>query len=91
MQRGVVLVILLWVTWRVLSTLGTRRARDTAGAESFSRFSARRRDLPWRRQPSQPSDVALVACARCALHVPASSTVERDGHTYCSDACADGD
>jgi len=88
-QRIAVIVLVLFVLWRVLTAVGKRLMKDSAGAEDFSKFSARRRDRRNRFRPSGgPGNDELVECAGCASWVPASRVSRaNDGSAYCSEAC----
>jgi hypothetical protein len=85
----------LFLVWRVLASL-TRRRQDSswAGAEDFSRFSARRRDRRQRFRtepgPEQPPE-ELVACSVCGTMVPMRRALPSStGEHYCSERCRRG-
>jgi len=84
MPRIVFFVLALFVLWRVLSSLGKRRASGGLGADSYSRFSPqqrrRRRDLE--RDPPNPSPVELSECAHCGTYVPVGGTFLAEGETF---------
>lgn len=92
MNKIFLIVLVLFVAWRVIGAIGKRLGREGSGADDFSRFSARRRDLAWRRSRREAKGAEdLVACTRCGVHVPASAAVTgEDRASYCSDACAAG-
>ncbi len=81
MRRLLIIIAALYVVWRVLGIIGKRVRRATAGADSFSRFSARRKSR------SLEGDEPLVPCARCGIHVPSSRTVRGGSGSYCSTEC----
>jgi hypothetical protein len=66
MRRILILVIVLLVAWKVLAAWGKRLRQGGAGAEDFSRFSARSRDRRRRVQQDRLEGRELVACARCS-------------------------
>jgi uncharacterized protein len=62
------LIFFLLVAWVVYWLLrSSRRSGDAGRAEP----------------PPPPSPEAMVACARCGLHVPRSESVESAGRHYC--------
>ncbi len=81
MRRLLIVIAFLYVVWRVLGIIGKRVRRETAGADTFSRFSARRKNC------SLEGDEPLVACASCGIHVPSSRTVRGTSGSYCSTEC----
>jgi hypothetical protein len=89
MQRILLLVIVLFLVWRVLATVGRRLSREAAGADDFSRFSARRRDRRRRMEKTgDTSEEELVECAGCDTYFPATRVViSRDGRRFCSETC----
>ena len=88
-QRIALIVLVLFILWRLLTAVGKRLVRDSAGAEDFSRFSARRRDRRDRFRPKGGTrNDELVECAGCASWVPSSrASRARDGSAYCSETC----
>jgi len=92
LQRILLLVLALFVVWRLLVALGRRVGRSGHGADSFSRFSAerRRRRQEWeaRRRDDRPDE--LVACSRCGTYVPSRRALSSgSGAVYCSPSCRD--
>ncbi len=81
MRRLLLFTVILYVIWRILIVVGNRLRRRSAGAESFSRFSARRRER--RLGAEEP----LVPCAHCGVHVPASRAVHGRKGEYCGEGC----
>jgi hypothetical protein len=87
-QRIVLIVVVLFIAWRILSSRGKRMMRSAPGADDFSRFSFRRKERRLRRQRENASQ--LVPCAGCGVFVPVERAVAAgDGALYCSDACRD--
>ncbi|MCU0303791.1 MAG: hypothetical protein MUC56_07030 [Thermoanaerobaculales bacterium] len=72
MPRIVVLVLALFVLWRVVSALGRRSASRGLGADSYSRFHPRQR----RRRSAEGGGLGasdqeeLVECTQCGAYVP---------------------
>jgi hypothetical protein len=90
-QRILLIVVVLFIIWKVASAFGKRMSRQSAGADDFSRFSARRRDHRRRmRTAARGAQEELVECARCATCVPVGrALVAGDGRVYCSESCRD--
>lgn len=82
MQRILIVVIVLYVIWRVLHSWGRRMARGARGAEDYSKFSARRRG---RETPSDNEE--LVGCATCGTLIPAGRALGDGRGAYCSESC----
>jgi hypothetical protein len=89
MQRTLIVVIVLYLIWRVLHAYGRRMARRAASAEDYSRFSARRRGRQVAADgDGQQPDEELVACRACGTCVPGHRVVVGgDGRPFCSDTC----
>jgi hypothetical protein len=89
LQRVLVLVLLLYVVWRVVTAWGRRLRRESAGAESYSRFSSYRQRQRRREAAAQirkPEE--LVECAQCGTYVPIRRVLTAgDGASYCSERC----
>ncbi len=84
LTRLLLVVAALYLVWRVLSSLGRRLHDSGAGAEDFSRFSARRRD----RDEDRVQTENLVPCDVCGTFVPDSRALAgRTGGAFCSEAC----
>jgi len=93
MPRIVLIVLALFVLWRLLSAIGRRLSTDGHGADSYSRFSprARRRrrtdsgaESDERHRPPE----ALVQCASCGTFVPRGRALPASaGELACSDEC----
>lgn len=82
-RKLLIVIIVLYAVWRVLTIVGRRLRRSSSGAESFSRFSGRRASP--RTEPER-----LIPCDRCGTLLPASRTLPGPGsHHYCSEACRD--
>ncbi len=83
-RKLLIIVIILYAVWRVLTIVGKHLRRRTPGADAFSRFSSRRSSP--RSEPEQ-----LVPCDRCGTLLPASRSLPGPGsHHYCSAVCRDG-
>lgn len=90
MPRIVFFVLLLFVVWRLLSSLGKRRASGGLGADSYSRFSPRqrRRRLDLEHDPSEVSPEELSECAHCGTFVPTGrALIGRGDAVYCGEKC----
>ena len=72
LRRVLVVVVLLYVAWRLLSARGRRNQEQAPGADSYSRFSPQAR----RRRHEVRAEVAesqrLVPCDACGTLVPES-------------------
>ncbi len=89
MQRILFVVIVLFVLWRLLSARGRRLGDDAPSADSYSRFSPRkrRRRRDWARESNEGPE-RLVACAHCGTFVPAERALaESSGASYCGPSC----
>lgn len=92
MQRVLILVLALFVLWRVLRALGKRTADTGLGADSYSRFSPqqRRRRRGAGGDPPGAEPEELVACASCGTFVPRGRALIGDGNeVYCDRGCRD--
>jgi hypothetical protein len=76
-QRIALLVLVLFIIWKLLSVMGKRHAR--AGAEDFSKFSARSRERRRRQQEQREADRDLAACALCGTQRPRGPDADRVG------------
>jgi len=87
LQRILLIILVLYAVWRIVSAWGRRLRQDGPGADSFSRF--RRRTGHGSRVQKQPPE-ELVACSRCGTYVPARRALTAgDGAVYCSTSCRD--
>jgi hypothetical protein len=87
-QRIALLVLVLFIIWKLLSVMGKRHAR--AGAEDFSKFSARSRERRRRQQEQREADRDLAACALCGTNVPVDRMlIASGGEQVCSPECRD--
>jgi hypothetical protein len=92
LQRILLVVLILFVVWRVLALFGRRSAREGHGADSYSRYSptARRRRREYRTRESEEPPEELVACARCGTHLPARRALsDGSGARFCGPSCRD--
>ena len=87
MERWLLIVVVLYVVWRVLHAQGRHLLRSARGADDYSRFS---------RDPQRPRDGMaaeghlLVVCDRCGVVVPESEVSTGDaGERLCA-SCAEG-
>lgn len=90
MPRIVFIVLALFLVWRVLAALGRRRFAGDLGADSYSRFSPRRRrrrlDLDGAAEESSPEE--LCECLQCGTYVPRGrARVGEDGSVFCNQTC----
>ncbi len=89
MQRIIIIVVVLYVLWRVLTAMGRRTAASGKGAEDFSRFNARSRDRRRAAKERQAENVELIACAHCGTFIPTDRALTSgDGVVCCSRDCA---
>lgn len=85
MQRIILIVVVLWAVWKLLSLWGRRSAG--AGADEFSRFSSRSRQRRQRERDEDASD-DLIACQVCGTNVPVDRTMlAAGGRRVCSTEC----
>jgi hypothetical protein len=88
MSRIVLVVLALFVVWRLLSALGKRVVSQGLGADSFSRFSPNQRRR--RAEQGDPGPEELLECATCGTFVPTGRALPgADRRVYCSAACRD--
>lgn len=90
MQRILIIVVILYVIWRVLYAYGRRMARQSQGAEDFSRFSGRRRARRGDGDgPGEGREQQLARCPGCGTYVPEERllTASDGAAGYCSEAC----
>jgi len=86
LQRVLIMVAVLYLVWRVLSSRGKRMREHAAGADDFSRFSARSRARRARQRREQAE--RLLGCENCGTFVPADRILTAgDGKVFCSEAC----
>jgi ribosomal protein L32 len=87
MSRIVLFVLVLFVVWRLLSSFGKRASSQGLGADSYSRFSPRKRRQ--RRMEHRPgTSEELVACARCGTYVPRDRALPGPGGSaLCGETC----
>jgi hypothetical protein len=90
LHRILLVVAILLVLWRLLSARGRRLDRDAPGADSYSRFSPRKRRQrrDWASSAGGDGPERLVACATCGTYVPARRALtSQTGRRFCSPAC----
>jgi hypothetical protein len=90
LSRIVIIVLVLFVAWRVLTSLGKRASATGHGADSYSRFSprSRRRRMDQRPGGRDPALEELLPCAGCGTFVPVDRALRgTDDLLYCSEAC----
>ena len=90
MQRIFLIVLALFLVWRVLSAFGKRAAKAGFGADSFSRFSPEQRRR--RRERDSAGDGArpeeLLECLRCGTYVPGGRAFRDEaGRPFCGEPC----
>lgn len=87
LQRILIVVLVLYVVWRLLSAAGRRADRVAPGADSYSRFSPEKRRQR-RQQATDAGDERLVECSVCGTLVPAARILTAaSGQVLCSDDC----
>lgn len=85
LQRILIVVLVLYVVWRLLSAAGRRADRVAPGADSYSRFSPQKRR---QRRESVKGAERLVECPVCGTLVPAPRLLTTaSGRAVCSDDC----
>jgi hypothetical protein len=90
MSRIVVVVLALFVVWRLLSTMGKRASSRGLGADSYSRFSPEQRRRRAAQHRGGPEE--LRECAVCGTFVPRGRALSGPGEAvYCSTTCRDVD
>lgn len=91
LHRILLVVVVLLVLWRLLSARGRRLEREAPGADSYSRYSPRKRRQrrDWARGGSAANGPEkLVACSECGTYVPARRALaSQSGRVYCGPAC----
>ena len=89
LQRVLIVVLVLYVVWRLLSAAGRRADRVAPGADSYSRFSPQKRRQ--RRESVKGAGGGaerLVECPVCGTLVPAPRLqTTASGRAVCSDDC----
>ena len=86
LQRIVLLVVLLFVVWRLLAAWGRRMRGAQPGADSYSRFNPQQRRQR-REQFRQPPE-ALVTCDVCGTMIPAGRALSAAGERHvCGPEC----
>jgi hypothetical protein len=88
LQRILLIILVLYALWRIVTAWGRRIGRDSPGADSYSRFHPDKRRQRTRGQQGDPEQ--LVACSRCGTYVPAPRALTAGGdHVFCSPECRD--
>jgi hypothetical protein len=90
LHRILIGVGVLLVVWRLLAARGRRLDRDSPGADSYSRFSPRkrRRRQDWASSGGAGGPERLVACSVCGTYVPARRALTSEsGGPFCGPAC----
>jgi hypothetical protein len=89
MNRFLLFVIVLYAIWRVLTVVGKRLNRRSAGAEDYSRFSARRRGRDGEApNAGRAPDESLAPCSVCGTLVPESRMLRTGANRqFCGTAC----
>ena len=89
LQRVLLIVLVLYGLWRIVTAWGRRLRRSSPGAASYSRFNPNER----RKRSGTPSGDSLVpeelvACSHCGTYVPARRALTESGGTvFCGDEC----
>jgi hypothetical protein len=84
-RRVLLIVLILFAIWRIVTAWGRKLDRSEPGADSFSRFSAKAKE---RRRRQEPEPEELVACDGCGTYVPMARALATgsDQH-FCSESC----
>jgi len=86
LQRILIVVLILFVVWRLLAMWGRRMRGAQPGADSYSRFNPQQRRQR-RDQFRQPPE-ALVACDVCGTMIPVGRALFADGdRKVCGPEC----
>jgi uncharacterized protein len=78
--------LLIWLLLALLVVLALRKSLGR-GLQGRAGESASGAGQPAPGGGERPAE-AMVCCAHCQLHVPASEAVYRDEHAYCCEAHA---
>lgn len=92
LQRILLVVLVLFVVWRLLVAYGRRVGRAGHGADSYSRFSPdrRRRRREWSARSADQRPDELVQCQRCGTYVPSRRALTSgSGAVFCGQDCRD--
>jgi len=91
LQRIALIVLVLFVLWRILSAFGRRLGQDAPGADSFSRFSPEKRRRRRQRAAAEAEPPEeLVACSWCGTYIPVQRALPAgDGLRVCGTECRD--
>ena len=88
MSRIVVVVLALFVLWRLLTAVGKRASSRGFGADSYSRFSPEQRRRRTEQRPRGPEE--LLQCSTCGTFVPKGRALPAtDGRVFCGPECRD--
>ena len=88
LQRILLIILVLYALWRIVTAWGRRLGRDSPGADSYSRFHPDKRRQRTGGQQAGPEQ--LVACSRCGTYVPAPRALTAGGdRIFCSTECRD--
>jgi hypothetical protein len=90
MPRIVLVVLALFLVWRILSAIGKRASSSKFGADSFSRFAPRqrRRRMDERRERTGQGPEELLLCESCGTYVPSGRSItDGGGSVFCSETC----
>ncbi len=86
LQRVLIIVLALYLIWRMLSAKGKRVHKSAAGAEDFSKFSGRSRERRMRQQRQRTEQ--LLPCSTCGTFVPSERALGDGGElVFCSELC----
>jgi hypothetical protein len=86
LQRILIVVMVLFVVWRLLAAWGRRMRGAQPGADSYSRFNPQQRRQ--RRDQFREPPESLVACDVCGTMIPSGRALSAgDGATVCGPAC----
>jgi len=90
MPRVVLIVLALFVLWRLLSAIGKQRSSAGLGADSYSRFHPRERRRRMDLEDASPSVAPedLFRCVQCGTYVPDRRVlIGEEDDVFCSQSC----
>ncbi len=89
LQRILLIILVLYALWRILSAWGRRLGKESPGADSYSRFNpSARRQRKSRFDVVDQSPEELVACSQCGTYVPSRRALTAGGgQFFCGEEC----
>jgi hypothetical protein len=90
LQRILLVILVLYALWRIVTAWGRRLGQQSPGADSYSRFHPDKRRQRPGVQHTEPEQ--LVACSVCGTYVPARRALTAGGdRVFCGPECRDLD